>query len=239
MTISEPEVGALLAAWARTAALAATAPVIGDAGLSARARLVVVVAVGAVVGGGRPGVLYGALPAVLPIELLVGLATGLVARLVLAAAATAGQLAGLSLGLGFASQYDVRAGESASTLASLVSVVAGLAFLAVGGLESVVRAAAVPVDAAALGALGPALLREGAAALSRGLALAAPIVLASLIGNLGLAVMNRAAPAINVFSIALAAILLLGGLLLHATAPSLVGGIAALARTAASALAGG
>ena len=40
-------------------------------------------------------------------------------------AAIAGQLFGLSLGLGFASQYDIHAGESAGTIRSIISTIAG------------------------------------------------------------------------------------------------------------------
>lgn len=52
-----------------------------------------------------------------------------------------------------------------------------------------------------------AFVRRATAAFGHGLALAAPIVLASLVGNLAFAVINRAEPAVNVFSIALAAVL--------------------------------
>lgn len=225
MTLSEPEIGALLVAIARTGALAATAPVIGDPGVPIRARVVFVVAAGGAVGANRPGIPYLDLPVALLVEIALGLMTGLVARFILARAAAAGQLIGLSLGLGFASQYDIRAGESAGTIRSLVAALAGLAFLGAGGLEALIRSVAVPASIDQAGTLGPLLLREGTAATVRGLALAAPIVLAALVGNIGLAVMNRAAPAVNVFSISLAAVLILGGVVLLATAPGLVLGL--------------
>ena len=44
--------------------------------------------------------------------------------------------------------------------------------------------------------------------------------------------MNRAAPALNVFSIALAAMLIVGGVVLLASAAHLVGGATEAARTA-------
>jgi len=233
MTLTEPELGAVLAALARAGGLAATAPVIGDSGVPVRARLVFVIAIAAGVGMNRPGVAFDALPMVVLLELAVGLLTGTCARFVVSRVAIAGQLMGLSLGLGFASQYDVRAGESAGTLRSLLMVLAGLAFLVGGGLEAVVRsAAAAPASIGHLAMLGPELLHHGATALSHGLALSAPIVLAALVGNIGLAVMNRAAPAVNVFSISLAAVLILGGAVLLVTATNLVGGVTDVTRDA-------
>ncbi|TMQ11305.1 MAG: flagellar biosynthetic protein FliR [Deltaproteobacteria bacterium] len=239
MTLSEPQIGALIAALARVGGLAATAPVIADPGTSLRARLVFELAIAAAIGVNRPPVPLSGLPAVAAVELAVGLATGFIARAVVSRVAIAGQLMGLSLGLGFAAQYDPHAGESAGVLRSLATTLAGLAFLAAGGLSAIVRSAAAgPADLAQLTALGPALVHHATAAFGHGLALAAPIVLAALVGNLALAVMNRAAPAVNVFSIALAAVLLLGGVLLLATAAHLVGGAIDTARTAIDVLAG-
>jgi flagellar biosynthesis protein FliR len=238
MTVTELEIGGFLAAICRATALAATAPVIGDPGVPLRARLIAVLAIGGAVGVNRPGVPIGELPAVAVLELAVGALTGLAARFILARAAVAGQLMGLSLGLGFAAQYDVHAGESASALRSLISAIAGLAFLAGGGLEAIVRSVASPVHVAQLALLGPMLLREGASALTHGLALAAPIVLAALVGNIGMAVMNRAAPAVNVFSVALAVVLVLGGLALLATSGNLVQGLTGDVREAIAILAG-
>lgn len=239
MTLSEPEIGAILVAITRAGALAATAPVIGDPGVPQRARLIFVLGVGAAVGVNREGVPYADLPLTMICELVVGLVTGLIARFIMARAAVAGQLMGLSLGLGFASQYDVHAGESAGTIRSLLTCLGGLTFLAAGGFESVVRSVATPTHIVSLASLGPAVLREGTAAFSHGLSLAAPVIIASLIANIGLAVMNRAAPALNVFAMALAAVLLLGGIILLATAGSMMMGVADHARDAISVLRGG
>lgn len=239
MTLSEPEIGALLATVARVGGLAATAPAIGDQGVPMRARLVFVLVVTAAIGLSRPPVAFSVLPATAALELAIGLLTGLTARMVMQRIAIAGQVMGLSLGLGFAAQYDVHAGESAGVLRSIITSLASLAFLTAGGLEAVVRsAAASPADLSQLTALGPAFVHHATAAFGNGLALAAPILLAAFVANVALAVMNRAAPAINVFSIALSAILVIGGLVLLATAAQLVAGITDTARAAIDAIAG-
>jgi len=233
MTLSEAEVGALIATLARVGGLALTAPVIGDQGVSTRAKLVFVLSVTAAIGFARAPVPLSALPVVASVELAVGLLTGLTARIAMSRVAVAGQLMGLSMGLGFAAQYDPHAGESAGVLRSMITTLASFAFLTTGGLEAIVRsAAASPANIAQLAALGPMLIHHATSAFGHGLALAAPIIAASLAGNVALAVMNRAAPAINVFSIALSVVLTLGGLVLIATAAHLVAGLTDSARAA-------
>jgi flagellar biosynthetic protein FliR len=122
---------------------------------------------------------------------------------------------------------------------SLTASLGGLAFLAAGGLEAIVKsAAASPADISQLAMLGPAFVHHATAAFGHGLALAAPIMLAAFVGNVALAVMNRAAPAVNVFSIALSAVLVLGGIVLLATAAHLVAGAIDTARAAVDVLSG-
>jgi flagellar biosynthetic protein FliR len=238
MNLSEPEIGAVIVTLARVGGLAATAPVIGDPGVSLRARLVFVLVISIAVGITRPPVPFSALPMVAAIELAFGLVTGLTARAVVSRVAIAGQLMGLSLGLGFANEYDPHAGESAGVVRTLCTSFAALAFLASGGLEAIVRSAAgSPADLAQLSDLGPAFVHHATAAFGHGLALSAPIILAALVGNLALAVMNRAASAVNVFSIALGAVLILGGAVLLATAAHMVGGAVDASRTAIDVLA--
>jgi len=240
VTITEPEVGAFIVVLTRAGALAATAPVIGDPGVPVRAKLIFVLAITFAIGSNRAPVPLSELPATAVLELAIGLVTGMSARFVLSRMAIAGQLMGLSLGLGFASQFDVHAGESAGVMRSLVTAVSSLAFLEVGGLEAIVRSvAAGPVHAGDLMALGPEVLRHATSAFGHGLTLAAPIMLAALVGNIGLAVMNRAAPAINMFSIALGAVLLIGGLIMIATATGLTGHALETARLAVTQLLGG
>jgi flagellar biosynthesis protein FliR len=239
MTLAESEIGALLATLARVGGLAATAPTLGDGGIPRRAKLVFVIAVTAAIGQARPPVPFSDLPLIAGVELAVGLLTGLTARMVIARDAIAGQLMGLSLGLGFAAQYDAHAGESAGVLRSMITAIAGLAFLFGGGLEAIVRsAAASPASPAQLGSLGTAFVHHATSAFGHGLALAAPIVLACFVGNIAVAVMNRAAPAINVFSVSLSAVLIVGGLVLLATSAQLVAGLTDTARDAIDVLTG-
>lgn len=233
MTLDEPTIGAFIATLTRASALTATAPVIGDTGVPMRAKVTFVLVITGAVASNRAGIPLASLPLIASIELCVGFVTGFTARFIMARAAIAGQLMGLSLGFGFASQYDVHAGESAITVRTMVTTMSALAFLAVGGLEAVVRGIAAPAHVLDLASLGPELLREGTAAMGHGLALAAPVVLAALVGNVGLAVMNRAAPAINIFSISLSVVLIGGGMVMLGGGGNFVGGIVGHAQDAA------
>ncbi len=237
MTLAEPDIGAFLVAFARCAALVAAAPVIGDSGVPVRARLVVAVAIAIGAAANRPGVAYADVPAAAALELAYGVLVGVTARFILSRAAIAGQLMGLSLGLGFAAEYDVHAGENAGVLRTMLSTLAALAFVTCGGLSAIVHAAiSAPATVSQLGLLGPALVGHAVSALGAGLAIAAPILIAALVANIGFAVLNRAVPAVNVFSVALSGVLIVGGLVLVATATGLVGSIGDVARAAVDAL---
>lgn len=239
MIITEPQIGAFVAVLARVGGLVATAPVIGDSGVPARAKLIFVLAICAVIGPNRPEIPLADVGGIAIIELAVGLLTGLAARFIMSRAAIAGQLFGLTLGLGFANQYDPHAGESAGTLRVLITTVAGLVFLASGGLETIVQSASAgPATISQVATLGPTLIAHGTSAFGQGLALAAPIVLATLVGNVGMALISRAAPSANVFSVAMPAILILGGLALAGTSGELIGGLTNDVRDALAALTG-
>ena len=239
MTITEPQVGAFIAVLARAGGLVATAPVIGDSGVSARAKLVFVLAICAVIGPNRPNIPLADVGGIAIIELAVGLLTGLSARFIMSRAAVAGQLFGLSLGLGFANQYDPHMGESAGTIRVLITTIAGLVFLASGGLETIVQSASAgPATLGQVASLGGTLMQHGTSAFGHGLALAAPIIIATLVGNIGMALISRAAPSANVFSVAMPAILILGGLALVGTSGELLGGLTNDVRDALAALTG-
>ena len=238
LALGEAEVGALVAATARVTGLVLTAPVLGDGGFSARAKLVAVIVIGGVIGLARPAVMYDQLPATTLLELGVGALTGASARFVLARVAVAGQLVGLALGLGFAQQYDPRASESAGTIRALATALSSLAFVSAGGLAAIVRGAAAPAHVVDLAALSSHVVADAIAAFGRGVAIAAPVLLAGIVGNLGVAVMSRAAPGVNVHSFAMVGVLVLGGLVILWSAPGFAGSSLDTAREAIERLLG-
>lgn len=230
--------------FARALALATTAPVLGDRDVPHALRLGIAAILAAALAPLRaehaaPHDLAAFLPALFA-EAAAGIVVGLLARFALAAAEMAGQLIGISLGLGFAEQYDPRHGEAAGIVPVLARTVAALAFVAAGGLAAAVRAIAAPLPSAAqLAASATAALDLAASAASWGLALAAPVVLAALVGNLAVALAHRAAPALNLFAIGFATSLLIAGAALLASSSQLATGIERLAHRAVATLAGG
>lgn len=225
---------------ARALALTASAPVLGDRDVPHSLRLGLAAILAAALAPLRaehappPAELAAFVPALVA-EATAGLIAGLLARFTLAAAEVAGQLIGISLGLGFAEQYDPRHGEASGILPVLARTAAGLAFLAAGGLAATVAALAAPLPA--LGTTTAAALDVAATAATWGLSLAAPVVLAALVGNLALALAHRAAPALNLFAVGFATSLLIAGAALLASSSSLASGFQRLAHRAVATLA--
>lgn len=218
--ISEQGVAACLLL-ARSSGLCASAPVLSDEGVPVRARVGLALALTVALAPLRSATpIDSVLGLVEPLllELALGLAIGITARLVLVPAEIAGQIAGVSLGLSFAAQYDLDRGEG-DVVRPLAKTMAATAFIVAGGLDAIVRAAATPASTDALITTARLAMELTANALSLGLSLAAPIIIAAVVGNLVIALLHRAATAIHLFSVGLVAILLIGGLALLVTAP--------------------
>lgn len=219
--ISEHGVAACLLL-ARSSGLCASAPVLSDEGVPMRARIGLALAITVALAPLRSATpIDSVLGLVEPLllELALGLAIGITARLVLVPAEIAGQIAGVSLGLSFAAQYDLDRGEGGDVVRPLAKTMAATAFIVAGGLDAIVRAAATPASTDALITTARLAMELTANALSLGLSLAAPIIIAAVVGNLVIALLHRSATAIHLFSVGLVAILLIGGLALLVTAP--------------------
>lgn len=163
----------------------------------------------AAVAAARPGLpALQVTPAAFVAESLVGFAVGFGAAVLVGAVETAGDLMSTTVGLSGASLLDPLNGASSTALAQFAQLFAVTVLLAVGGHLVMLDALAESVRAVPLGApvdvsAGLAALVAGGAALfALGLKFAAPVVAAAMIGNVALAVLTRAAPALNVFTVA-------------------------------------
>ncbi|HWM88601.1 MAG TPA: flagellar biosynthetic protein FliR [Kofleriaceae bacterium] len=220
MTLDQAAIAGYLAAFGRAAAFLHAAPLTGDRQLSTKGRAAVAAVLALAVSPARPPIDPSMLPLALPAEILLGLLAGFTARMVLAGAEAGGELIGLQFGLGFANSVDPSRGEPSATTRQLALCIAGLAFLAAGGLEAGVRVlAAAPCDVYSLHAGLDGVIRQSGEVLVAGLRVAAPALIAGTLTNLGLALASRAAPALNVFSVMLAGMLIVGAIVLLATAP--------------------
>jgi flagellar biosynthetic protein FliR len=237
VTVDQATIAAYLAVFVRTTAFLHAAPLTGDRQMSFKSRAAVAAALSLAVAPIRPPIDPTDLPLVLPAEILLGLLAGFAARMVIAGAEAAGDLIGLQFGLGFAASVDPARGEPSTTLRTLAVCLAGLAFLAAGGLEAGVRViAAAPSDAFTLHGGLDRVIHQSSEVLIAALRLAAPAIIAGTLANLGLALASRAAPALNVFSVMLAGMVIAGGIVLVATAPVFAHQVSELAERAVETL---
>ena len=161
-------------------------------------------------------------------QFVIGLALGFTMQIVFAIVTAAGDLIGLGMGLGFASFYDPASASNESALSSWLNLIAMLAFLALDGHLQMIAALvetfqSLPISADVLAAPGFRLLAQwGSTVFSAGVLLSLPVVVALLITNLSLGILNRAAPQIGIFQIGFAVTLLVGLLLVQAMVPNLI-----------------
>ncbi len=226
------EVFAFLAAFARTAAFLQAFPLTGDKALPARFRGAAAALIALALVPTRAGVGLEAIPA----EIMLGLMAGFAGRIVFAGAEAGGQLLGIQLGLGFAGTFDPTVAEDELPTRRLVRCLTGIAFLSTGGLQAALGTLVLPpVTGPTLAAMALGLVERGGQVFVAGARLAAPMLVAGFVAYLTAALASRAAPALNVFSVALALLLVVGGIVLLAAGPAITADIMNIARQAAAA----
>ncbi|WP_241671038.1 flagellar biosynthetic protein FliR [Dankookia rubra] len=191
------------------------------------------------------------LPAELPemlrllaLETVTGLWLGLLARLIELALAQAGQVMALMVGLASPLQADPVIGAQGTALSRLFGLAATVLVLATGLYALPLRAlaesyATLPVGAAAAVVGQAAAVAQAVAdSLSLALRLAAPLVLASILGQFALGLLARLAPQVPVFMVAASGQILAGLLLAALLLPILLGAWITAARDSFLALPG-
>lgn len=164
----------------------------------------------------------------------IGLAMGFAVRLVFAAVELVGELVGLQMGLNFASFFDPTSNAQASAVAGFYGHMGTLLFLVMNGhllvLMAVVRSfEAFPVGFGLLDALTRLhLYTLGSEVFASALWIALPMTGALLLVNLGLGIVSRVAPQMNIFAIGFPVTLVVGMLGIVVTLPMLDQPVAAL-----------
>lgn len=150
-------------------------------------------------------------------QFLIGLAMGFAMRLVFTAVEMAGELIGLQMGLGFAVFYDPLNASQMPVLGQFLGLIATLAFLAIDGhllllsvLAESFRVMPVGGDALSDPVIWKVLASWGGKIMYAALLLALPLIGALLIANLGLGVLTRAAPQLNLFAVGFPVTLAIG-----------------------------
>jgi flagellar biosynthetic protein FliR len=197
---------------ARILGLMASAPVFNNAGLPRRIRLLIGLAVTFALAPALPpmpvisaGSWIGLL--VLAQQTLIGVMLGFTLRLAFSAVDLAGQLIGLQMGLSFAVFYDPQNTAQTPVLSEFLGLLTTLVFLAMNGHLLALSVLAesfslLPVSTAPLAAAGfKALLGWAGMLFAAGVLLSLPLIAALLIANIGMGVLSRVAPQLNLFAI--------------------------------------
>ena len=141
-------------------------------------------------------------------EMLVGLAMGLGAAVLIGAAEAMGDLLAVHIGLSGASALDPLTSISVPVLGQFANLFAVTLMLSVDGLLVMLGALAkslqmIPVGSEAnLAAGASAMVALGSSLFVIGLRFAAPVLATVLLANVALAILTRAAPQLNILSIA-------------------------------------
>jgi flagellar biosynthetic protein FliR len=149
-------------------------------------------------------------------ELLIGVAIGMMVHLTFEALTFAGQAISMTMGLGFATLIDPLHGANTTVLGQTFMIFGTLIYLAINGHLILIGALAESFQTLPIGVAhidGNFLLSValwGAHVFESGLLIALPAVIALVIVNMGLGVITRAAPQLNLFGIGFT-ITLLGG----------------------------
>ncbi len=162
-------------------------------------------------------------------ELLIGVLLGLTARLTMAALQVAGSIAAQQLGLGFVTAIDPSQGQQNIIVANFLTLL-GLVLIFATDLHHLVIAALSesytlfrPGDVPALGDMTALIAATVAAAFRIGVQLAAPFLVFGLLFNLGLGLLSRLMPQMQVFFIGLPLSIFLGFLILFVVVGTMMG----------------
>lgn len=236
ITVTSAEINTWIATFlwplARIMGLLTVAPLFGNVSVPARAKiglgvlLTVIISPGvAAIPAADPASLPGFL--ILIQQMLIGLAMGFAMRVVFAAIEMAGEVAGMTMGLSFASFFDPQTRARTSVVSQFLALIALMLYLATN-LHLVLLSTladsfnTLPITA---GTLNPQAWRElvnwGGRIFSGGVQLSLPIVAALLVTNLGLGVLTRAAPQLNLFGIGFPITLAVGFIMIYVTLPYL------------------
>ncbi len=161
-------------------------------------------------------------------QIAIGVLMGFMLQLVFAAVVFGGQVMAYSMGLGFASMMDPQNGVQVPVVSQFYLILVTLLFLMLNGhlilIELVVdsfRTIPVAVDGLSRNTLWE-LAVWGGRVFSGGLLMALPIVTALLVVNLGMGIITRAAPQLNIFAVGFPMTMIIGFVVMWATLPNVL-----------------
>jgi flagellar biosynthetic protein FliR len=238
MIISEAQFNAWLAAYLwpmiRVGAMLTAAPIFSSRQVPVRFRLMMMMLITWVVMPTLPptppaDVLSHSGFLIMLQQILIGVMMGFILQMVFGALVFGGQMVAYSTGLGFASMVDPQNGVQVPVVAQFYLILATLLFLLSNGhlllielLADSFQSMPVAVDGISRNGFLD-IVAWGSRLFAGGLLIALPIVGAMLMVNMGMGVVMRAAPQLNIFSVGFPITMLLGFVLMWVTLPNLFG----------------
>ena len=217
---------AFMLVFARIGTMLMLLPGLGEQNLSARIRLTMALILAAVVLPLHRAAYHidpAALgPAIVMLieEILVGAVLGLTARLTISALDVAGSVIAQQLGLGFVTAIDPTQGEQEAIVGNFLTML-GLTLIFATNMHYLVIAALndsynvfAPGEVLGTGDVAALVTRTVAGAFRVGIQLSAPFLAFGLLFNIGLGVLSRLMPQMQVFFVALPLSILIGLLFL-------------------------
>lgn len=225
---------ALLWPLLRISGLMLVAPVLGANVVPARLRIALALSLAVLVSplappppGFDPLSAQGVLA--MATQIAIGAAIGFAVQIAFDALVMAGQLVAMTMGLGFATLVDPARGGATPVLSQFLLILGILLFLSVDGHIALIG---VLVESFRWAPVGPAGLGEGGLwslalwggkVFEAGLVIALPALIALLGINLGMGVVSRAAPQLNLFAVGFPVAMIFGFLVLLLSLPALQG----------------
>jgi flagellar biosynthesis protein FliR len=233
MDIAVSQLVVFLLAFVRSSTLIVTAPIVGHTAVPVQVKvalglflaLVLVPVIStqtSVAGLGLGQLVLLALQ-----EGVVGVVVGFAAGLVFQGVRAAGELMGFEFGFSLANVFDPESGQE-NILGSFLYMAMLMVFLMVNGHHFVIQALvisyqSVPVGGVALNAASAATLMSMTGILFVvAVKFAAPVIVASFLLNVALAILTRVAPAMNVFMLSFPLKIITGMLVLVASIPLII-----------------
>jgi len=217
---------AFLLTFARIGTMVMLLPGIGELSIPPRVRLTVALVLTAVIMPLHRGDYqidlraFGPVLLMLGEELLVGAVLGLLVRLTISALQVAGSVAAQQMGLGFVTAVDPTQGQQGMIVGNFLAVLGitlifatDLHYLVIAALNdsyTLFRPGEVPI----IGDVANLLSNTAASAFRIGIQLAAPFLVFGLLFNLGLGVLARLMPQMQVFFVGLPLSIMIGFLIL-------------------------
>lgn len=167
-------------------------------------------------------------------QVAIGAALGFLMQMVFNALIFGGQVMAYSMGLGFANMMDPANGVNVPVIAQFWLILAMLAFLMMNGHLVLISAivdtfTVLPVAVDGLTRAGLWELVSWASRMfAAGVLMALPVIISLLLVNVGMGVVSRAAPQLNIFAIGFPITLLLGFVLIWVTLPQVMGSFGSL-----------